>query len=324
MHKIDLNRLDLNLLKVFDALLEECSVTGAGMRLNLAQSSVSHALRRLRTSLGDPLFIRNSRGVQPTAVALRLGSSVSQALIALQAAIDNSTLFDPSTSQRVFNLAMTDVVELNHLPHLVAHLKATAPNASIVVHQLPRDSYRDALEAGVIDLAFGQLPARHHDLLQQYLFDEHFACVMHAKNPLRQAFTLATYMKADHVVISSPEVAESLIKKALGEQASQRRVAMQVPHYRVVPFVLAEADLIAILPKTISTAFARLGLLVERPVPFVIPAVRIYQFWHERSGCDPACQWLRGTIAKLLLSPDHSASNSTLGRRVRPAQAKLG
>ncbi len=312
MHKVDLRQLDLNLLKVFDALLEERSVTGAGMRLKLAQSSVSHALRRLRTSLGDPLFIRNARGVQPTAVALRLGPSVSRVLIALQAAIDNSKLFDPSTSRQVFNLATTDVVALMHLPHLVAHLKATAPNASIVVHQLPHDAYRGALEAGEVDLALGQLPARHHGLSHQYLFDEHFMCVMHATNPPRRNLTLAKYMKAEHLVIGSPATCESLIEKALGARASRRRVALRVPHYLVVPFALAETDLIATLPKTLSTAFARLGAVAELPVPFAMPPVRNHQIWHKRSSHDPACQWLRRVIEKLFLSADHAAPISTL------------
>lgn len=298
MHEIDIRRIDLNLLKVFEALLEERSVTAAGARLGLAQSSISHALRRLRAVLGDPLFVRGTHGMQPTSGAIRLSAPISQALTSLQAALDDSTSFDPSSSRRVFTLLMTDIVELMFLPRLTSHLSTVAPGIQFVVQQLPRQSYRDALEQGTADLALGQMPGRSHDLLHEYLFDEHFTCVMRAGNPLRRSLTLATYMKAEHLVIGSPAISESLIKKALGARASHRRIRLRVPHYMIAPFVLAHTDLVAILPRTLSAAFTRLGVLAEVPVPFPIPPVITRQFWHSRSTHDPACQWLRGVIAR--------------------------
>src|SRR5687767_8093046 len=116
MSRIDVRKLDLNLLKVFEALLEERSVTAAGARLGLAQSSISHALRRLRAALGDPLFVKSTHGMHPTAYALKLAAPISQALGSLQAALEDSASFDPATSTRVFNLVMTDIVELMFLP----------------------------------------------------------------------------------------------------------------------------------------------------------------------------------------------------------------
>ena len=298
MNGIDIRRVDLNLLKVFEALLEERSVTAAGARLGLAQSSISHALRRLRAVLSDPLFVRSTHSMHPTAYALRVATPISQALASLQAALEDSATFDPATSRRAFNLVMTDIVELMFLPRLASHLKNVAPGVGIVVHQLPRKSYRDALESGVADLALGQLPARHHDLLQEYLFDEHFVCVMSVDNPLRRKLTLAAYLGAEHLVIGSPAISEDLIKRALGARASRRRVSLQVPHYMVTPFVLAQTGLIAVLPKTLSAAFTRLGVLAEVPVPFAIPPVITRQFWHKRSSHDPGCQWLRTAITQ--------------------------
>lgn len=298
MHQIDIRRIDLNLLKIFDALLQERSVTGAGARLGLAQSSISHALGRLRAILGDPVFVRGSHGMQPTSAAIRLSGPVSQALASLQSALDDGISFNPSSSRRVFNVLMTDIVELMFLPRLAAHLQSVAPHVQVVVHQLPRHSYRDALEQGTADLALGQMPARYHDLVDDYLFDEHFACVMRTENPLKRNLTLATYMKAEHLVIGSPAISESLIKKVLGARASHRRIAMRVPHYLIAPFVLAQTNLVAILPKTLSAAFARFGVLTELPVPFDIPPVATRQFWHGRSTHDPGCQWLRAAISE--------------------------
>jgi DNA-binding transcriptional LysR family regulator len=299
MHEIDIGRLDLNLLKAFAAIMQERSMTAAGARLGLAQSSVSHALARLRAGLGNPLFVKTTSGMQPTPYALRIAPRVDEALASLQSALSDEAAFSPSRSERVFNLLMTDVVELMFLPKLLHHLQGMAPQIGIAVHQLPRSRYRDALEHGEADLALGQLPPRHSDFLQQHLFDTGFVCVMRAKHPLRNAMTLSAFLHAQHLVIGSPAIAESLVKRALGSRASRRRIALQLPHYMVAPFVLAQTDLIAVLPEPLSAAFLRLGLLAVVPVPFPVSPVVIRQFWHPRSDLDPGNQWLRRVIADL-------------------------
>lgn len=302
MKQSDIGHLDLNLLRVFMALIEEGSVTAAGERLGLAQSSISHALARLRDALDNPLFVRTTRGMQPTPLALSLAEPVGQALAALQQALDQGRTFDPATSSRVFNVLMTDIVELIALPRLMQYLHGTDARVQIVAIQLPRASYRESLETGKADIALGQLPMGHTDFFQRHLFHDELVCVMRAANPLRQQLTIESFLAAEHLIVGTPAVGEILVKKALGARAAQRRISLHVPHYTVAPFVIADSNLIAVLPRAVSTAFARIGDLIALPLPFGIPPMVVRQFWHRRSNHDPGCQWLRSVIAKLLAS----------------------
>jgi len=165
MHERDISGIDLNLLKLFSALIEAGSATVAGERLHLAQSTVSHSLAKLRDALNDPLFVRTARGLQPTPRALALREPIETALKIVQQALDQPQLFDPATSTRVFNLLMTDVGEMVFLPPLMARLRQGAPGVRVVIHELPRQTYKQALEDGTVDLALGRLPAGQTDLL---------------------------------------------------------------------------------------------------------------------------------------------------------------
>lgn len=136
--------------------------------------------------------------------------------------------------------------------------------------------------------------------MEEFLFDEYFMCVMRVENPLRHSLRLKTYLAAEHLVIGSPASSEELVRKTVGPRASRRRVCLQVPHYMVTPFVLAQTHLLVVLPKTLSADFTRLGVLVELPVPFAIPPVVTRRFWHKRSNHDPGCQWLRTLITREL------------------------
>ncbi|MCC7085302.1 MAG: LysR family transcriptional regulator, partial [Pirellulales bacterium] len=288
------------LLKVFVALMEQGSVTTAAAHLQLAQSSLSHALSRLRDNFGNQLFVRTGSGMQPTPFALEIYEPLSQALVTMQAALKKASDFDAASSDRVLSLIMTDVCQLIFLPTLLGHIREKAPKISIIVHEMPRRAYRTALEEGKADLAIGQLPQEHTDFFQQRIFNETYCCVMRAKHPLSEEdLTLDSYLSAEHLAIGPPAVCETMIQKALGPLATQRGVRLHLPNHMVAPFTLAETDLIAVLPRTLAGIFLRMGGLVERPVPFEIEPIVTRQFWHERSHDDKACRWLRQTISAL-------------------------
>lgn len=308
MNEIDVNRFDLNLLKVFMALYEEGSVTGAGQKLGLAQSSISHALARLRDALGNPLFVRTTTSMQATPYANDLAKNVQQTLLQFQSALDKNREFFPDSSLREFHLIMTDVGEMLFLPKLMTYLKQAAPQVRIRVHQLERSLYRDVLESGDADIALGQLPEGQRGFFQQLLFEEEFACFARNGHPLQNNFNLDSYFEAKHLVVSHPAMAEAHVKRTLGARATQRYIALQVPHYLTAPFVLVQTDLIAVFPKTVSNYFASFGTIVELPLPFEIKPLIMRQFWHERSNHDPGCQWLRRVIASLFLRRDFDAA----------------
>jgi DNA-binding transcriptional LysR family regulator len=302
MHERDISELDLNLLKLFVALVDAGSVTAAAERLQLAQSTVSHSLARLREVCNDPLFVRSTGGLQPTPRALALREPIGRALQIVQEALDQQPGFDPTTSTRSFNLLMTDAGEIAFLPRLMQRLREVAPGIRVVIHELARQRYKQALEDGTVDLALGRLPAGQTDLLQQVLQKEDFggfACRGHSilNNP-----TLEAFLAADHLTVGKPAVAELHVRRALGAMATKRRIALELPHYIPAAFVLATTDLIAVLPRTLCHFFESQMNLARFALPFDVKPLVMRQFWHARSTQDPGCRWLRSQVATLFRS----------------------
>jgi DNA-binding transcriptional LysR family regulator len=305
--ELDIAGLDLNLLKVFLALIDEDSATAAGERLDMAQSSVSHCLARLRKTLGDPLFVRSRQGFQPTEVALALREPIAQALDLIQGALRRYQDFNPTASTRTFNVLMTDAGEMFFAPALVARLRAVAPSIRLVMHQLPRRQYRDALGDGVADIAIGQLPRDQPDLIQQHLFAEGFAGFARKGHFILDRPTVESYVAAEHLVVGTPAVAEAQVQSALEALGLQRKVVVELSHYLSAPFILAQSDLVATLPTTFAKFAAEVGNLQRFQPPFPIRPIRFHQFWHARSTNDAGCRWLRGQVAALFAGTDRSA-----------------
>ena len=299
---MNLNTFDLNLLLVFEALLREGNMTAAGVELGLTQPAMSRALQRLRVLYNDPLFVRTTRGMKPTALAQLMAQAVTDAIQAIQAALDLNHSFDPATSTRSFQLVMTDGAALFYLPRLFPHLKQAAPGVTIQILQMPRDQYREALEAGTADLALGQLPHLQSNYQQQHLFDDQLVCLVRKGHPdIGKAITMAQFMAAEHIILSAPSRTDELIKRALGKNAAQRRVALTLPYYLVVPATLSSCDLIAVVPRHVGLVFADTWNLRTLALPFKLPPMRLSQFWHARSHKDVGHQWLRRSIAKLFM-----------------------
>jgi len=299
---MNLNTFDLNLLLVFEALLREGNMTAAGVELGLTQPAMSRALQRLRVLYNDPLFVRTTRGMKPTALAQLMAQAVTDAIKAIQAALDLNHSFDPATSTRSFHLVMTDGAALFYLPRLFPHLKQAAPGVTIQILQMPRDQYREALEAGTADLALGQLPHLQSNYQQQHLFDDQLVCLVRKGHPdIGKTITMAQFMAAEHIILSAPSRTDELIKRALGKNAAQRRVALTLPYYLVVPATLSSCDLIAVVPRHVGLVFADTWNLRTLALPFKLPPMRLSQFWHARSHKDVGHQWLRRSIAQLFM-----------------------
>lgn len=297
---MNINAFDLNLLRVFHAVLEEGNLTAAGARLGLSQSAMSHAVNRLRLAFKDPLFVRTTRGMKPTAYALTLAGPMAQAIGAIKQTLELDMPFDPMTTDRVFNLLMTDIAELIFLPRLIPYLKQVAPGARIVSTQMERALYRDALEQGQADLAIGQLPQLHTDFYQQHLFAEPLGCMLRKAHPtIGETIDMAQFMDAEHIVVSAPALVEYTINRALGKHSVKRKIALQTPHYTAVSNTLAETDLIAVVPMRASVLFGDHQKLKMLGLPFKAPALRVTQFWHQRSHHDRGHVWLRGVLAAL-------------------------
>lgn len=293
-------QLDLNLLRVFATILQEGSLTSAGARLGITQSAISHSLSRLRGQLGDPLFVRTMGGMRPTAYAQELASSVLQGLDLIERGLVRQACFDPATSSRTFGILTTDIGEVQFFPRLVSHLVQVAPAVTLRSTPTDRAHYREALETGEADLAIGKLPPAQRDFHQQHLLDVPFVCMLRRDHPtIGERITMKAFLACPQIVISEPAQIEGLVRRALGRRAAQRRIALELTHYMVVPMILAQSDLIAVMPLIGDDDILNQYALKAVPLPFKLPAIQVVQFWHERSHLDSGHQWLRRTIAEL-------------------------
>jgi len=293
--------LDLNLLRVLDALLAERHVTRAARRLGLTQPACSHALGRLRRALGDPLLVRGPGGAMlPTARAEAIAPTLRAALVQLAAAVEGDPGFDPATARRRVRIATSDYAELVVLPELIAAIGRAAPGVDLWVVPIPpaRDARVEMLASGAADVVIG--PPRRDwpaGVYERRLFDERFRCVVRRGHPAAgKRMTLARYCALSHVLVAPRGSAGSLVDDALAARGRSRRVAVAVPHFLVVPHLVAGSDLIATLAGRVVDAYAdAVGLEVMAP-PLELAGFAISMTWHERVHHDPAQRWLREQI----------------------------
>jgi len=299
---VTLRGVDLNLVLALDALLAERHVTRAAERLGITQSAASHALARLRDLLGDPLLVRGPRGVmQATPRALELAPAVHRILDELAAALHGPTVFDPATATHTFRIGSGDYTELVALPRLIERVSRVAPGVDIWMHYF-QGWGDEELGAGVLDLVLSppRPGVRPAGLYERVLFEETFTCVMREGHPLAQSrMTLPRYAAANHVLVAPRGTPGSFVDDALARVGRTRRVAVAVPHFLVVPFIVAGSDLIATLPTRIADMFADRVGLVRAPPPIEVPPFKIAMTWHERLHGDPRHRWLREQLAQL-------------------------
>ena len=301
---MELARLDLNLLLVFHHLLREKRVSAVATVLGMSQPAVSSALGRLRSSLGDELFLRTQRGMEPTPYALQLAEPVATALDGLQQALNVRASFDPATSERSFTLAMTDVGEMYFLPVLMDALAGAAPGVTLNVVAVTSASLKDDMASGRTDLALGLLPQLQAGFFQQALFRQPYVCLMREGHPLAHAegLTLSDFAAASHVRVMAAGTGHGRIDAAISEtleqQGLQRRIRLTVPNYVALGDVLGHSDLIATVPERFAQRVTSPFALTTRPLPLAVDGSAIHQFWHARLHKDPGHQWLRELVAQ--------------------------
>jgi DNA-binding transcriptional LysR family regulator len=295
----ELKAVDLNLVLALDALLAERHVTRAAARLGVSQSAASHALGRLRALFDDPLLVRGPRGtMMPTPRAEVLAPAVHRVLVELAAVLRGDAAFDPATARRTFRIGASDYVELVLLPRLLERLGRIAPGVDLWVHSFT-DHGDDALTSGVLDVVLGppRGSARPAGSYEKVLFDETFTCIVRAGHPLADArMTLARYCAAPHLLVAPRGTPGSVVDDALAAAGKSRRIAAAIPHFLVVPYVIAGSDLVATLASRVAAMFSETLGLVCMPPPLAIPKFQIALAWHERSHHDAPHRWFRDQL----------------------------
>jgi DNA-binding transcriptional LysR family regulator len=313
MNQIHIKSLDLNLLKVLEALLEEGGVTAAGRRLGLTQSAVSHALNRLRHRIGDPLFVRTATGMSPTPRAVAIGAEVREALAALAAALE-PVRFTPAQTQRAFALSASGYACAVLLPRVLARLRVEAPFAELDVIA-PGAGSVEALDQGRIELAiggFGETPDRYG---KAGLFHDEMVWVLRAGHPAAgEPLTLERLAGLSVLQVSTGENrrgGETLIdhglerrisigggealRAALAERGLSLKIAARVPDGQTALSLIARTEMAALLPRRMVEPFKRALALFEPPHP--VAGLELSMIWRKDRD-NPGSAWFRGVVAE--------------------------
>jgi DNA-binding transcriptional LysR family regulator len=289
--------VDLNLLRVFDAVLRSRGVTPAAAGLGLTQPAVSNALSRLRGVFGDPLFVRTPSGMDATPFARELAEPVRQALALLESALAHGPGFDPGSATRAFRFYMSDLGQIEFLPPLIERVQQRAPGVRLEAVALEVEDIAAALAAGALDLAVGFLPGLGPPVRRRALFRDPYLCLMRADHPIR-SLTKKRFLEASHALVTY-RGGHRVIEEALERAGLARKIALRVPHFTVVPMVLERTDLILTLPQRVARVFEQRGKLKSLPPPVPIPLAEVAVHWHERFEADPGNRWLRDQVIEL-------------------------
>lgn len=300
MHCMNLSRIDLNLLVVFDAVLGAGSITGASRRLNLSQPAVSHALGRLRELLGEPLFERQGRGVVPTPFARSIAGPVRDALATVERTLQRAAGFEPEVAQRTFRIGLREALEPGVLPSLSRAICGAGPGLALASARHDRTRLATDLAAGEFDIAFDvRLDLAGHTPHERMLV-ERLVVVARKNHPLlrrlrRRGWDVDAYLALDHVQVSSrrrgPSM-EDVALQALGKPG--RRIRLRCQSHAAACRVAAATDLVATIPES----HARHVLVPEsnRLVALPLDGVELetYMYWPANAERDAANRWLRG------------------------------
>lgn len=296
---MNLSAIDLNLLRIFEALMSERQVTRAGRKLGLSQPAMSNALNRLRFLFKDELLVRGPAGMQPTPRALELEVPIRQALQQIEAVLRAGQGFAPATARRGFAVGFADYAGALLLPALTARLRS-APGIDLRVEPTDGEAAAAAVDAGGLDAALGTFPAPLPRLRQAPLFEESPVCVARRDHPeLARGLGLETYLALSHLRVTSQEGPERALAQLLEERGLERRVALSLPQLLLAPEALAGSDLLGTMGERLARRAAERWPLAVWAPPFDLPRFRLSLVWHRRNDNDPAQQWLRETLQSL-------------------------
>ena len=303
--------LDLNLLRVFDAVMTERHVTRAALGLAMTQPAVSNALRRLREAIGEELFIPGAGGVTPTRRAEVLWPVVRAALESMRTAVEPD-LFDVRHNEREFAIAMADATAAVLMPSLVERWSREQARTTLQVVSLDSRDPRPMLERGEADCAVGFFPEVARELAGddgrgtarlQALYDCNYVGVMRRGHPLSSngVLDLDSYCQAQHLRVNFAGRPHGYVDEALVRLGRTRRVVLTVDHFSTAGSVVCGSDLVTVLPRSFVAATGVAHRLDWRPLPFDLPRINVAMLWHRRHEHDSAQQWLRGVLARTAL-----------------------
>ncbi|CAI8844815.1 LysR family transcriptional regulator [Pseudomonas sp. NPDC087626] len=293
----NISRVDLNLLIIFQCLMTERSVTRTAAVLHVTQGAVSSSLKRLREQFHDELFLRTGTGMVPTPRALEIAPKVMEALTAVSAIVDRQPQFAAESSNRVFNIALSDDIESYLSPRLVNEAKARGLSVSFAFHQTNSSLWKNALADPAIDMVLCSEPKEvtsHYS--SQVLFSSSYSCLYDGPRlNLQSPISRDEYLRHEHVRVSF-DGRRGFVDDLLESEGIPRRVSASFTHFSGALATLVNSDVIATLPTFAALSYARIARLTVSPVPIFVPAFRVFMVWDVEHNDDPHNRWLRNFI----------------------------
>lgn len=305
----DIRTLDLNLLKAFVVLLDECNVSRSAQRLSITQPAMSGILNRLRESFHDPLFVRVQHGMQPTDRALQLGQIARKILNDVNTMLQPPQLEPEHLHMTVRIGAMDYVQQIIALP-LILRLRRLAPNVKVALLPTQNQSVKSLFEQNKIDLALISEQHLTADMLQTKLYDERYVCAMSKTHPMaNQPLSLEQFCELPFAMLSyNGGEFSGATDIALQKLGRKRKVMVSVNHISLLPQLLQDSDLVAVLPEHLAKTLPNVHL--QAP-PIDVDGFTMMMVWHARTEQDVAHEWLRQIVTDVMRTQRHQGSHET-------------
>lgn len=288
-----LNRLDLNLLHVFDTIYREGSLTRAARVLHLTQPAVSHSLSRLREHFDDPLFSRQGNQMVPTPLARRFLESMRPGLTQIQSAVNQFHAFDPASQRKTYSLALRDILESTFLPKLMGRLESY-PELEIISQRVPRRDMETQLAAGKLDFAVDVLLPVSNQTGHELLRHDRLVVLARKGHPLTSdGLTLDKYLEAKHVLVSSRSEGPGIEDFELSRFGVQRDIRLRCQHYYAACRVAEGTDLLLTMPENYARIIAERANIDILTTPADLPGIDVHLYWHKAYEREPALIWFR-------------------------------
>ncbi len=297
--------LDLNLLVVFAAVMDEKNVTRASQRLGKSQPATSNALNRLRLLIGDPLFVPGPRGMQPTPRALEIAAPVRNALEELQSTLRQSE-FQPEQTGRTFTVAMSWPASAVLLPEVTNRTSKTLVN--VITVPKVYSTIREELSSGRVDFAVGTTFEAPWRFMQKVLFKDTYCCVVREDHPLRDKLTYDNYLNASHLVVRSFGDGGNLFENKLHTEGHHRRIAASATQLSAVPDIIRQSDMIFSVQRRVFDTLGNVAGLAVQKIPIEVEPVTISLVWDDARTRNSANKWMRDIfldISRHLPPPRH-------------------
>ncbi|MBJ7437754.1 MAG: LysR family transcriptional regulator [Sphingopyxis sp.] len=287
-------------LTVFEAIMRTKSVSGAAEALDVPQPTLSRYLKQLREHFGNQLFVRTRNGLEPTSVAISAMVAVSQALELYRTRLSGHTEFDPSLSDRNFNIAASDVGHLLVLPRLVEWVRPIAPRVRFKAVPLGGEKLIARLETGEVDVAIGSFPALFAGVLEQALFTEEYVCVVPRSYLPEGRLTVSRFKAARHILVDGRHLGHvhEDVEKMLRKMVGTANITVMAENFLLSAHIAEQSELILTAPSRLTGLLKAERVRILQP-PITLPGFTVKQYWHERFHEDPGNRWLRTILSRM-------------------------